>query len=88
MAESQMVAIFKLTSQKHPPLPYLNWLDFWEKKTGHKAGRCAHHCKRNAEVGAHVQYMHRYFEYIVPLCGKCCERNDEFAVYKTLVRPE
>lgn len=75
------------TSQKNPPCGYSCWLDFWEQKTGHRAGECAH-CSNPATVGAHVKLVNGNLTYIVPLCYECNKRTDEFTVYKELVRAE
>lgn len=76
------------TSDNKVPNSYSSWLDFWEKKTGKKAGECGH-CTSKAEVGAHVQKADGNDKswYIVPLCQKCNKKvsSEEFTVYEELV---
>ena len=73
------------------PNGYASWLDYWEKKTGITATRCAAtDCLKYGRwnlVGAHVQKVGGYDKhwYIVPLCGSCNHRTDEFYVDLPLV---
>ena len=55
------------------PTDYSSWLDYWEKKTGQKAGLCHRNgCNLKATDGAHVQLVNGGDEwYIVPLCHSC-----------------
>ena len=55
------------------PAGYSSWLDYWEKKTGRKAGYChERNCFGKATDGAHVQIVNGSDEwYIVPLCHPC-----------------
>ena len=46
------------TSDNRVPSGYSSWLEYWEKKTGKKAGECGH-CPERAYVGAHVQKADR-----------------------------
>ena len=66
------------------------WLDFWERKTGKKAGECGHRgCTKKATDGAHIKKAdsddRRW--YIVPLCHECNMKpsSEEFYVDETLV---
>ena len=76
------------TSDNKVPYGYSSWLDYWEKKTGKKAGECGH-CRERASVGAHVQKADSFDRswYIVPLCHGCNQRpsTEEFMVYEELV---
>lgn len=76
------------TSDNRVPYGYSSWLDYWEKKTGKKAGECGH-CYEKAYVGAHVQKANSSDKswYIVPLCYKCNQKpsTEEFTVYEDLV---
>ena len=87
MAESLKVKNFRGPSGIALPPEYVSWLEFWEAETGHEAGKCAHHCGRDARIGAHVQCIDEGLEYIVPLCLVCAARGDVFSVRKVLVRP-
>ncbi len=76
------------TSDNKVPNCYNSWLDFWEKKSGQKAGECGC-CNQSADVGAHVQKANSSDKswYIVPLCRGCNNKSstEEFDVYTTLV---
>ncbi len=76
------------TSDNRVPSGYSSWLEYWEKKTGKRAGECGH-CTAKAEVGAHVQKADSYDRswYIVPLCYACNQKpsTEEFMVYEELV---
>ena len=76
--------------QGESPAPpgYSSWLDYWEKKTGKKAGICHRdRCYRAATDGAHVQIVNGGNEwYIVPLCHPCnMDRGASFWVEGPLV---
>lgn len=66
-----------------------NWLEYWEKATGTKAGKCHKiGCTQQATDGAHVQLDdpsdNRW--YIVPLCHACnCQFGKHFTVRGPLV---
>lgn len=66
-----------------------NWLEYWEKATGTKAGKCHKiGCTQQATDGAHVQLDdpsdNRW--YIVPLCHACnCQFGKHFIVRGPLV---
>lgn len=72
------------------PVGYSSWLDFWERKTGKKAGKCGcRGCTKKATDGAHIQKADsddRHW-YIVPLCHECNMKpsSEEFYVDETLV---
>ena len=55
------------------PAGYSSWLDYWESKTGQRAGLCHRSgCYKTATDGAHVQLVYGGDEwYIVPLCHSC-----------------
>lgn len=57
------------------PVPpgYSSWLDYWERKSGQRAGFCHKNgCLNQATDGAHVQLVNGGDEwYIVPLCHVC-----------------
>lgn len=55
------------------PAGYSSWLDYWEKKSGRRAGICHRDgCMSMATDGAHVQLVSGGDEwYIVPLCHLC-----------------
>lgn len=59
-------------SRPAPP-GFSSWLDFWEKKTGIKAGTCHRYsCREKATDGSHVQLTDGSNAwYIVPLCHAC-----------------
>ena len=76
--------------QGESPVPpgYSSWLDYWEKRTGKKAGICHRDgCYRTATDGAHVQIVNGGNEwYIVPLCHPCnMDRGASFWVEGPLV---
>ena len=58
------------------PNGYSSWLDYWEKKTGHKANHCSD-CGNNKcdLVGGHVYYNGHI--YLVPLCQDCDNKYKE-----------
>ena len=73
------------------PAGYDSWLDYWEDKSGKTAWRCSatdcHIIGRWNLVGAHVQKVYGTDKswYIIPLCGDCNNRTDEFYVDETLI---
>lgn len=78
------------TSDNKIPAGYSSWIDFWEKKSGKKAGECGRRgCHKKATDGAHVQKAdsdNRNW-YIVPLCHECNMKpsSEEFYVDELLV---
>ena len=66
-----------------------DWLQYWEKQTGMKAGTCHKTgCYATATDGAHVQLIDSDNGnwYIVPLCHKCnCQFGESFYVDGPLV---
>lgn len=69
-----------------------DWIEYWEKATGQKAGFCHRvdcpNSPENATDGAHVQLDdpddNRWW--IVPLCHKCnCQFGEHFTVSGPLV---
>jgi hypothetical protein len=65
------------------PSGYKSWLDYWKKQTGNIALACgASDCKSLMSDGAHVQKVNSTDKcmYIIPLCKKCNQREDEFDV--------
>ncbi len=71
------------------PFGYSSWIDYWEKKTGQKAGKC-HYCGCNnaANDGGHVQLKNHSNDawYIVPLCHyHNCQFGKDFYVTGPLV---
>lgn len=66
-----------------------NWLEYWERATGMKAGACHKiGCIRQATDGAHVQLDDSSDSrwYIVPLCHSCnCQFGGHFTVEGPLV---
>lgn len=61
------------------------WLDYWEKKKGEKACRCAKCGRYHDLVGAHVYCRTkdgRMAVFIVPLCSSCNQisTNQVFSV--------
>lgn len=73
------------------PTGYDSWLDYWEEKSGKTAWKCsATDCNMIGRwnlVGAHVQKVYGTYKswYIIPLCGDCNNRTDEFYVDETLI---
>ena len=76
------------TSDRNP-VGHNTWMDFWEAKTGQKAGECKTlYCNEKSDlVGAHVIKSGLYDGkwYIIPLCKACNKRDDEFYVDGVLV---
>jgi len=68
----------KGTADKHTPLGYSSWLDFWEKKNRKKATKCeVLGCGAKVEVGGHViKVGEGSKEYILPMCCKCNNKPD------------
>ncbi len=62
-----------------PPEGYSSRLEYWEKQTGLKAGKCAHEiCSRPATEGAIAR---RAFSadgtlYVYPACETCARRTE------------
>lgn len=67
------------TSVTPPPDGYSTRLEYWEKHTGLKAGKCAHEiCNRQATEGAIAR---RAFStdktlYVYPACETCARRTE------------
>ena len=86
------MSIYKVHNLKENSRPG-DWLDYWEKATGLKAGNCHRvDCLNGANTpatdGAHVQLDdpndRRWW--IVPLCHKCnCQFGEHFSVRGPLV---
>ena len=57
------------------PDGYSSWLDYWEKKTGHKANHCSSCGNKYDLDGGHVDYKGHI--YLVPICHDCNNKHGE-----------
>jgi hypothetical protein len=67
-----------------PPEGHTNFLEFYEKESGHSTKICkVKGCTNGAEMGAHIKKVKLRVNqdnswYVIPMCKTCNCREDEF----------
>jgi hypothetical protein len=72
------------TGDNKPPEGCTNYLEFYEKESGHTTKICkVKGCTNGVEMGAHVKKVKLRSNqdnswYVIPMCKACNKRDDEF----------